>query len=104
VQIFTFILTDLFDFEAEPIKVELESEEKAGKYGFNVASELLKQMPDLGSRGMCVLIRDDSGKTVSIVQTASHLQSRRFVQLLLIRMRMRSGAVPVRLAAMLVGG
>ena len=67
VQIFTFILTDLIDFEAEPIKIELVSEEKAGTYGANVACEMLKQMPDLGSRGMCVLIRDDSGKTVSIV-------------------------------------
>jgi hypothetical protein len=38
------------------------------------------------------------------MQTASPLQSRRFVYLLLIRMRMRSGAVPVRLAAVLVGG
>lgn len=67
VQTFTFILTDLIDFEAEPIKIELESEEEAEKYGVKVASEMLKQMPDLGSRGMCVLIRDDSGKTVSIV-------------------------------------
>jgi hypothetical protein len=67
VQIFTFILTDLIDFEATPIKIELESEEEAGTYGAKVAREILEQMPDLGSRGMCVLIRDDSEKTVSIV-------------------------------------
>lgn len=67
VQIFTFILTDLTDFEAEPIKIELESSEEAGTYGVNVAREMLEQMPELGSRGMCILIRDESGKTVSIV-------------------------------------
>ena len=66
-QTFTFILTDLIDFESEPIKIELESKEEAGTYVVNVASEMLRQMPDLRSRGMCILIRDDSGKTVSIV-------------------------------------
>jgi hypothetical protein len=28
---------------------------------------MLEQMPELSSRGMCILIRDESGKTVSIV-------------------------------------
>ena len=71
VQIFTFILTHLIDFEAEPIKIELVSEEEAGTYGAKVASEMLRQMPDLRSRGICILIRNHSGKTVSIVPLVS---------------------------------
>jgi hypothetical protein len=66
VQTFTFILTDLAGFEASS-RIELEGEEEAGTYGARVAREMLEQMPDLANRGMCILVREDSGETVSIV-------------------------------------
>ncbi len=67
VQTFTFILTDLAGFEASSIRIELEGAKEAGTYGARVAREMLEQMPDLANRGMCILVRDDSEETVSIV-------------------------------------
>ena len=66
-QTFTFIVTDLTEFESEPIKAELESDEEAVMYGSRLAREMLEQMPDMAGRGMCVTVYDGEGEPMSIV-------------------------------------
>lgn len=66
-QTFTFILTDLTEFESEPIKMELETDEEAVIYGTRVAREMVEQRSDLISKGMCVTVYDGEGEPISIV-------------------------------------
>jgi hypothetical protein len=62
VQTFTYIVTDLTEFESEPVDMEMETDEEAVMYGAHMA-----QMPDFMSRGMCVTVYDDEGDPISIV-------------------------------------
>ena len=66
-QIFSFILTDLTEFEGEPIKIGFETEDEALEYGARMAKQALVQMPDLVGKGMCVTILDEQDETISVV-------------------------------------
>lgn len=66
-KIFSYIVTDLTEFESEPIEVELASDAEAVSYGTRMAREMLAQMPDLSDRGMCVTVYDGQGEQISIV-------------------------------------
>lgn len=66
-QTFTFIVTDLADFESEPMKMEFESDEKAVTYGSLFVREMLEQMPDISGRGICVTVYDGEGAPIAIV-------------------------------------
>ena len=66
-QIFSFVLTDLTEFEGEPVKVGFEAEDEALEYGARMAEEVLVQMPDLSGKGMCVTVLDEEGETISVV-------------------------------------
>ena len=67
VKTFTYIITDLTEFESEPLDMELETDEEAVMYGAHMARELFRQMPDFMSRGMRVTVYDDEGDPISIV-------------------------------------
>ena len=66
-QTFTYIVTDLTEFESEPVDMEMETDEEAVMYAGHMARELFRQMPDFMSRGMCVTVYDDEGDPISIV-------------------------------------
>ena len=66
-QTFSYIITDLTDRESKPIKVQLATHDEAVMYGTLLAREMLADMPDLTTKGMCVTIRDGQGETISIL-------------------------------------
>jgi hypothetical protein len=66
-QIFIYSITDLSECESEPIEVAFETDDEAVTYGTVVAHEMLARMPDLSSKGMCITVLDEQGKTISIV-------------------------------------
>jgi hypothetical protein len=66
-QTFSYIITDLADHESKPIEVQLATHDEAVMYGTLLAREMLADMPDLPTKGMCVTILDGQGETVSIL-------------------------------------
>jgi uncharacterized protein YccT (UPF0319 family) len=66
-QIFTYSITDLTEYESEPIEVTFETDDEAVTYGAVVAHEMLARMPDLTYKGMCITVLDEQGETISIV-------------------------------------
>jgi hypothetical protein len=66
-QTFTYFLTDLDGFRSEPIVLEAETGEQAVTCGARIARELLAQMPDLTSRGMCVTVHGADGEQIYVV-------------------------------------
>jgi hypothetical protein len=63
---FTYSITDLDDYESEPVTLELEKEE-AIAFAAEMACEVLKSEPRLKLKGMCVALFDDRGDPISIV-------------------------------------
>lgn len=63
---FTYSVTDLVDYESEPVAIELEREE-AIAFAVQMAHEVLKFEPRLELKGMCVAVFDSRGKPLSIV-------------------------------------
>jgi hypothetical protein len=66
-QNFSYIITDLADRESRPIEAALGTLEEALRYGVLLARQMLADMPELMTKGMCVAIRDGQGETVSIL-------------------------------------
>jgi len=66
-QIFTYSVTDLTEYESEPIEVRFESDDEAVEYGTDLARQMLDRLPDLTYKGMCVTVLDELGETISIV-------------------------------------
>ncbi len=66
-QMFSYIITDLIDHKSKPIEVSLATQDEAVMYGRLLAREMLADMPDLTTKGMCVTVRDGRGETISIV-------------------------------------
>jgi hypothetical protein len=63
---YNYCITDFATFESEAVAVELD-EHEARMFGVRMAHDLLKAMPDLTSRGMCVVVYDINEQPVSIV-------------------------------------
>lgn len=63
---YTYSITDLATFESDAVAVELDQHE-ARTFGDRMAHDLLQAMPDLSSRGMCVVVYDVDEQPVSIV-------------------------------------
>ena len=63
---FAYSVTDLVDYESEPVTIELETEE-AIAFAVQMAHEVLKAEPRLELKGMCVTVVDSKGRPLSIV-------------------------------------
>jgi hypothetical protein len=57
-QLCTYVVTDLTDFEAELTETMLDRE-WVNEYAEVMARELLTAIPDLTGKGMCIAIYDD---------------------------------------------
>ncbi len=62
----TYSITDLTDFESDAVTVDLEKEQALG-FALRVARAMLRELPQLRSRGMCVAVYDIEGVPISIV-------------------------------------
>ena len=63
---FTYSVTDLADYESEPVTIEMEAEE-AIAFAVQMAREVRQSEPLLELKGMCVALFDSKGKPLSIV-------------------------------------
>ncbi len=63
---YNYSISDLATFESDSVGVELE-EHEARIFGVRMAEALLTAIPDLASRGLCVLVFDIDEQPVSIV-------------------------------------
>jgi hypothetical protein len=63
---YIYSISDLATFESDAVRVEVE-EHQARLFGVRMAHDLLKVIPDLASRGMCVVVYDIDKRPVSIV-------------------------------------
>jgi hypothetical protein len=59
-------ITDLATFESDSVTIELE-ERVARIFAVRMAHDLLKLMPELASRGLCMVVYDIDDQPVSIV-------------------------------------
>jgi hypothetical protein len=64
-QSYSYSVTDLDAFESEMVEVDLDSDSVLD-FGSRVVQEMLSTMPDLMHKGMCVVMYDARGNTVSI--------------------------------------
>jgi hypothetical protein len=63
---YTYSISDLATFESDAVAIELE-EDEARIFAVRMAHDLLKLMPGLTSRGMCVVVYDIDEQPVSVV-------------------------------------
>jgi len=63
---FSYSVSDLADYESEPVTIEMEAEE-AIAFAVQMAREVRQSEPLLELKGMCVALFDSKGKPLSIV-------------------------------------
>jgi hypothetical protein len=64
-QQYTYSVTDLDQFESPSIEVDLDIN-TVNEFSQRLARGVIKDMPDLEHKGMCLVVYDGKGKPISI--------------------------------------
>jgi hypothetical protein len=62
---YTYNITDLTDFDSEPIEIVLEGEPR--EFAALLANKVLSNRPDLSCLGVCIAVYDEQGDPAAIV-------------------------------------
>jgi hypothetical protein len=63
--LYSYSVTDLADYESPAVDIVLEHDEAAA-FGLVIAKEMLESVPGLSCRGMCIALYDSKGVPISL--------------------------------------